>query len=142
MCLHVGEIVLATKSDKPMAEIKRGLAEGFEVKDMGDPHHYLGGKVIQNPQTGEVWIGQDAYARRVLQKFGMENGKPLDMPVNASSKRVKTTKDCEGVNQAHFQSAVRSLLYLPIMIRPDITYAVSNVATFCVNPSKQHWIAC
>ena len=34
-----------------------------------------------------------------------------------------------------------SLLYLSIMIRPDITYAVSNVAKFCVNPCKQHWIA-
>ena len=45
------------------------------------------------------------------------------------------------VNQVHFQSAVRSLLYLSIMIRPDITYAVINVTTFCVNPCKQHWIA-
>ena len=51
------------------------------------------------------------------------------------------TEDCEGVNQPQFQSAVGSLLYLSIMTRPDITYAVSNVAKFCVNPSKQHWIA-
>ena len=27
------------------------------------------------------------------------------------------------------------------MTRSDITYAVSNVAKFCVNPFKQHWIA-
>ena len=46
------------------------------------------------------------------------------------------------VNQVHFQSAVRSLLYLSIIIRPDIAYAVINVTTFCVNPCKQHWIAC
>ena len=41
------------------------------------------------------------------------------------------TVDCECVDQAQFQSAVA---------RPDITYAVSNVAKFCVNPYKQHWI--
>ena len=125
ICLHVGDIVLATKTDKRLAEAKRSLSEGFEDKDMGEQHHYLGGKVIQNPQPGELWIGQEAYARRVLQKFGMENAKPIDRPVNGSSKLVKTTKDCEGVNQAQFQSAVRSLLYLSIMIRPDITYAVN-----------------
>ena len=125
IAVHVDDIVLATKSDERMAEVKKGLAEGFEVKDMGELHHFLGVKVIQNPQTGEVWIGQEAYARRVLQKFGMENAKPIDRPVNGSSKLVKTTKDCEGVNQAQFQSAVRSLLYLSIMIRPDITYAVN-----------------
>ena len=141
MCLHVSHIVLVTKTDKRMADAKRGGAEGFEVKDMDEPHHYLGGKVIQNPQAGELWIGQEAYARRVLQKFGMENTKPIDIPVNASSKLVKTTKDWEGINQVKFQSTVTSLLYLSIMIRPNIKYAVSNVATFCVNPCKQHWIA-
>ena len=35
IAVHVGDIVLATKSDKRMAEVKRGLPEGFEVKDMG-----------------------------------------------------------------------------------------------------------
>ena len=98
-------------------------------------------KVIQNPQTGEVWIVQEAYAQRVLQKFGMENAKPINTPVDASLKLVKTTEDCESVEQVQFQSAVGSLLYLSIMTRPDITYAVSNVAKFCASPSKQHWTA-
>lgn len=34
-----------------------------------------------------------------------------------------------------------SLLYLSTATRPDITYAVSNVAKFCAKPTKQHWIA-
>ena len=115
IAVHVDDTVLATKSDKRMAEVKKGLAEGFEVKDMGELHHFLGVKVIQNPQIGEVWIGQEAYAQRVLQKFGMENAKPINTPVDASSKLVKTTEGCEGVDQAQFQSAVGSLLYLSIM---------------------------
>ena len=52
--VHVDDIVLATKSDKRMVE----------VKDMGELHHFLGVKEIQNPQTGEVRIGQEAYAKR------------------------------------------------------------------------------
>ena len=68
-------------------------------KRMGEPHHYLGGKMIQNLQTGEVWIGQEAYASRVLQKFGMESANPIYIPVDASSKLVKTTEDYEGVDQ-------------------------------------------
>lgn len=84
IALHVGDIVLATESDKRMMEVKRGLAEGFEVKHMGEPRHYLGDKMIQNPQTEEVCIGQESYARRVLQKFGIKNAKPIDIPVHAS----------------------------------------------------------
>ena len=45
------------------------------------------------------------------------------------------------VDQQLYQSAVGSLLYLSIATRPDITYAVSNVAKFCAKPTKQHWVA-
>ena len=30
IAVHVGDVVLTTKSDNRMAEVKRGLAEGFE----------------------------------------------------------------------------------------------------------------
>ena len=45
------------------------------------------------------------------------------------------------VDQQLYQSAVGSLLYLSIATRPDITYAVSNVAKFCAKPTKEHWVA-
>ena len=115
--------------------------EGFKVKNMEELHHFMGGKVIQNPQTGEVWISQEAYAQSVLQKFGMENAKPIHTPVDASLKLMKMTEDCENVDQVQFQLAVGSLLYLSIMTRPDIMYAVKSAAKFCASPSKQHWTA-
>ena len=93
IAVHVDDNVLAAESDERMAEVKKGLAEGFEVKDMRELHHFLGVRMIQNPQTGKVWIGQEAHARRVLQKFGMENAKPIDTRVDTSSKLVKTTED-------------------------------------------------
>ena len=40
-----------------------------------------------------------------------------------------------------YQSAVGSLQYLSTMTRPDISFAVSNVAKFCSKPSKEHWVA-
>ena len=60
IAVHFGDIELVTKTDKRMAEVKRGFAEGFEVKDIGEPHHYLGGTVIQNPQPGDVWMPEES----------------------------------------------------------------------------------
>ncbi len=53
-------IVLAGKNDKRMAEVKEALAMRVEVKDMGELHHFLGMKVVQDQKNGEVWIGQPA----------------------------------------------------------------------------------
>ena len=50
-------------------------------------------------------------------------------------------QNCEAVDQGQFQSEVGSLLYLSILTKPYNMYPISNVAKFCVNPCKQHWIA-
>jgi len=60
----------------------------------------------------------------------MENAKAVSTPVDPSTKLVKTTEDCEDVDQGLYQSAVGSLLHLSTRTRPDIAYAVSNVACF------------
>ena len=130
IAVYVDDIVLAGKSNKRMAEVKKALAMQFEVKDMGELHYFLGIKVVQ--KTGEVWISQPAYAESVPQKFGMENAKPVNTPVDASMTLVKTTEDLDSVDQGLYQSPVGSFLYLSVVTRPDITYAVSNVA------KKQH----
>ena len=71
----------------------------------------------------------------------MENAKPVNTPVDTGTKLVKSTDESERVDQTLYQSAVGSLLYLSIGTRPDITYAVSSVAKFCADPSKQHLTA-
>lgn len=86
-------------------------------------------------------MGQTTYAKKVLEKSRMENSKPVSTPVDMNSKLVKHSDDKEGVDLIQFQSAVGSLLYLSIKTRPDIAYAVNNVARFCAKPTKHHWAA-
>ena len=44
------------------------------------------------------------------------------------------------VDQELYQSAVGSLLHLSTKTRPDIAYAVGNVARFSSKPKQTHWI--
>ena len=71
----------------------------------------------------------------------MENSRSITTPVNTSNKLLSVTEESEVVDQRLYQSAVGSLLYLSCWTRPDITFAVSNVARFCSKPMKQHWTA-
>ena len=54
---------------------------------------------------------------------------------------MKAADDSDEVNQGLYQSAVGSLIYRSSRTRPDIAYAVSNVAQFSAKPNKQHWTA-
>ena len=68
---------------------------------------------------------------KVVEKFGMKDAKSVATPVDPSAKLVKAEDGEETVDQGMYQSAVGSLLYLSTGTRPDITFAVSNVAKFC-----------
>ena len=141
IAVYVDDILLGGKSDGQMSDVKKALSKQFKMKDMGALHHFLGVKIVRDPRSGDIWIGQQAYSEAVLQKFGMEHAKAVATPVDTSSRLVRATEKCDSVDQAQYQSAVGSLLYLSTRTRPDITYAVSNVARFCAKPTQQHWIA-
>ena len=92
-------------------------------------------------EAGKIWIGQPSYFQNVLEKCGLQNCKPAATPVATGTKLLKATEDSELFDTTLYQSAVGMLLYLSGWTRPDITFAVSNVARFCSKPTKEHWVA-
>ena len=137
--VYVDDIILAGKSEKKMPDIKKALSDKFEMKDLGELHYFLGVKVIQDRKKGTIWIGQPVYTENILQKFGMENAKPISTPVAVNTKLMLKTEDSEYFDKETYQSAVGSLLYLSTSTRPDITFAANNIARFSSNPTTQHW---
>ena len=141
LAVYVDDIIIAAGSELQMREVKQAIADKFNVNDMGELRYFLGVVVDQETNPVTIWMGQSAYTERVLEKFKMSEAKPVGTPVDTSVKLTKSSEDSEAVNQSLYQSAVGSLLYLSIWTRPDITFAVSNVAKFCSKPSNEHWTA-
>ena len=50
--------------EKQVKEFKRALGDRFDVKDLGKLHYFLGIRIVQDDNTGEVWIGQPAYTNK------------------------------------------------------------------------------
>ncbi|XP_067034756.1 uncharacterized protein [Acropora muricata] len=71
----------------------------------------------------------------------MENCRPVATPADPNSKLTQAGSDNVPYDQFEYQSVVGSLLYLSSVSRPDITFAVSNVARYSSNPTKEHWLA-
>ena len=144
MCIvavYVDDIIVGAKTDERIMQIKRDLQKRFKAKDLGELHHFLGMKIIQNQNASKVWIGQPAYTQDILEKFQMTDANTVTTPFDVNSKLKYAADDSDTVDVELYQSAVGSLLYLSVATRPDIAFAVSNVAKYCAKPTKQHWIA-
>ena len=139
--VYVDDIVLAGKSMKQINEVKKTLSNKFDVKDLGELNYFLGVQIIQDHKNDTVWIGQKTYTNSILKRFGMECAKSISTPVNTSVKLLKGTEDSEYFDREIYQSAVGSLLYLATKTRPDIAFAVGNVARYTNKPTRQHWTA-
>ena len=141
LAIYVDDIIIAGENTGNIDDVKKRISEKFDVKDMGKLHHFLGVKVIQNTQTGHIWIGQPNYTLELLVRFRMDESKPAETAVDANSKLIKA-EDQEGLcNKELYQSAIGSLHYLSTRTRPDESYAVGNAARFCAQPSNTHWSA-
>lgn len=70
------------KSNESIAEVKEILAKQFDMENY----------TISWGETGEVCIGQPVYAANIVQKFGMEHTKPVNTPVDSSTKLVKSNR--------------------------------------------------
>ena len=89
---------------------------------------------------GKFWQG---YLKKVLQKFGVENAKPVSTPLAphfkiSSSMSPKSDDERKYMAQVPYASAVGSLMYAMVCTRPDISQAVSMVSRYMHNPGKGH----
>lgn len=93
-----------------------------------------------------IWLSQERYIQKVLERFNMHKAKPVSSPLaghfKCCSMQCPTSeKEKEVQNSIPYASAVGSLMYAMVCTRPDIAYAVGVVSRFLSNPGKEHWAA-
>ena len=140
VAVYVADIIIASKSmNEIINKLKSSLCKNYQMKDLGKLEYFLGVNVSQN--NGGIFIHQSAYINSLLSKYHFANAKSVSTPVDCSSYLEKATDSCQLFDIEKYQSTVGSLLYLSTRTRPDITYAVCNVAKFCSKPTVKHWTA-
>jgi len=95
-------------------------------------------RIKYNKNLGTLIIDQEAYARKIVKRFGLENCKPTRTPLPTGYIPTAATKECTAEMRSYFQQIIGSLLYLALGTRPDITYQVILMSQFCANPNEEH----
>ena len=60
------------------------------MKDLGDAHHILGMRVTRDRKKGLLYLSQEEYMHKVLERFSMQRGRSVTTP---SPSYLKLSKD-------------------------------------------------
>ena len=141
VAVYVDDLIIVTKTNEKMNEIKRNLTSRFKMKDLGKLHHCLGITVEYDESKRCLWLHQKPYISAMLEKFGLSQAKTVSTPANLNEKLKRDDGTSKLVDPTLYQSMVGSLLYAAITTRPDISQAVGAASKYCSNPSEAHLTA-
>jgi len=116
------------------------------MKDLGPANKILGMQIHRDRNDRKIWLSQKNYLRKILQRFNMQECKPIStpLPINfklSSSMCHSSVAERMEMSRVPYASGVESLMYAMICTRPDITQAVGVVSRFMADPGKKHWNA-
>jgi hypothetical protein len=132
----VDDAGIAYKSMKEIDSfIERLREKGFELSKDIEFSEYLGIKFEK--KDGKIEMTQPGLIKKILKATGMEDCNPNHTPT--ASTTLSTDAEGEPMKEKWgYSSIVGMLLYLSTNTRPDITFAVSQVARFSSNPKQSH----
>uniref|UniRef100_A0ABD2X129 Reverse transcriptase Ty1/copia-type domain-containing protein n=1 Tax=Trichogramma kaykai TaxID=54128 RepID=A0ABD2X129_9HYME len=117
-------------------KIVKKLENAFPIV-FSNLNYYVGMEIIQ--YKGGTFIKQELYINKILQRFRMEDSNAVKTPADPSVKLIKSTGSAN--LQVPYREAVGSLLFLALVSRPDIAYAVGVVSRYLDCYSDMHWTA-
>ncbi|GKV18362.1 hypothetical protein SLEP1_g28758 [Rubroshorea leprosula] len=134
VCLYVDDLIFIGNNANMFEEFKKAMTQEFEMTDIGLMSYYLGIEVKQNEDG--IFISQEAYAKKVLEKFEMENCKSVSTPIGCGTRLSKYDESTK-VDPSLYRSLVGNLRYLTCT-RPDILYGVGLVSRYMEAPTSTH----
>ena len=162
LAVYVDDLVIAGSTQKAITTFKQQITAKYDCKDLGPLDRILNMEVVRTREGG-LFLSQSLYIQDVLVCFKTHlpgpstrlNGAetPMDHRIRlhkngSTHMRFKPSdRDVERGSEKcgadiPYREVVGSLLWLANGTRPDISFAVNQVAKYCCDPRGAHWNAC
>jgi hypothetical protein len=145
LIIYVDDGIILSNRKQTLTDILDHLKMAFEIRSL-PAHRFIGVDIIRDRPKRMVYISQPEYIVKIAKKFNMSTCTPLTIPADPccrlSPEMSPQNKEEEDEMKAvPYREAVGSLMHIMVMTRPDIAYAVGQVAQYAQKPGKQHWRA-
>lgn len=138
--VYVDDIPIGAPSMEQVNWFKSQFSKAFKIKDLGETKKILGVHVTRDRQTKTLRLDQTHYVHDIMSKYGMEKDKaqPVKIPLNGYESIQPSGPNDLRTDQREYQQIIGSLLYLAILTRPDIAFAIGRLSQHLSDPSEHH----
>jgi len=81
LLLYVDDMLIASRDKSLIKKLKTQLSNEFDMKELGAAKKILGMEICRDRQAGKLFLSQQNYIERVLDRFNMNNCKPVSTPL-------------------------------------------------------------
>ncbi|GJZ27539.1 retrovirus-related pol polyprotein from transposon TNT 1-94 [Tanacetum coccineum] len=116
LLLYADDMLVAGFDMEKIRKLKRQLSQEFEMKDLGSAKQILGMFIIKDKMKGNLWLSQEKYIKKFLEKFNMKDVdarcQPLGDHFKLSKKQAPKTEDSRRrMAKVPYSLAVISVMY-------------------------------
>jgi len=137
--IYVDDILIVSNDQSREKKIKEKLTQSFKIKDLGEARYCLGFEIQRKGNS--IYLSQRSYVQEILNRFGMQDCKPVSTPLAPGVKLIKDSEAMINENTFPFKELLGSLMYAALGTRPDIAHALSMLGQFSSCYSRDHWVA-
>ena len=81
LLLYVNNMLIAARNKTHVQKLKAQLKKEFYMKDLGEAKKILGMEITRGRGSGRFWLFQENYVLKVLERFNMEEARPVTTPL-------------------------------------------------------------
>jgi hypothetical protein len=129
--LFVGPNPALTHSVKDMVMKK------WDCRNLGESGEFIG--ITFTRCDSKIYLDQRDYLEKVIERCGMQNAKSAPTPLPAGYVPVPNNGPVDPELRGKYQMVIGSLMFLMLGTCADIAFAVTKLAQYTANPSKDHY---
>ncbi len=139
--IYVNDLIFTKLNSTIIFWLKNALNKRFEMSDLNSCIYYLDMMIFKIRRLKLLFLNQSVYVEQMLKNHEMWNCKSLIIFMNVSCRLIKNFDEytVDKSLRINYQSIVKSLMYIMLKIRFDITYFISMISRYVFNFIQIHW---
>ena len=81
LLLYIDGMLIISHYSNKIDRLKRELIKSFAMKDLGLTKQILGMKISRDRKNGKLWLSQESYIKKVLERFNVSKAKEFCSPL-------------------------------------------------------------